>query len=175
MIPLTSARWSELCHAYAEDASDIPRLLAELEALPPEEGPGAALYSALWGALCHQGDIYSATDAAFPHLVAAISRAPERAPGTLFLLVACIEIARARGKRRGPEPPHDLQADYAAALARVPELVGRAGRCVWDDLLCRAALATLAAAKGCHRLAEAVLELEPATVKELLRHKYDDE
>jgi len=61
-----------------------------------------------------------------------------------------------------------------AAVARVPELAARAGGAIWDEVFCRSALAAVAAAKGCPVLADAVLELEPATIRELLRHKYDE-
>src|SRR5437660_4295435 len=129
MLPLDSKRWSELSHAYG-DASDIPALLVELESLPPDVGSEAEPYFSLWSALCHQGDVYDGSYAAVPHMVRIMGTAPERVPMTLFLMVACIEIARFKG--RGPAIPADLQADYSAALARVPELVAGAARASWD-------------------------------------------
>jgi hypothetical protein len=89
---------------------------------------------------------------------------------TLFLMVACIEIARA--KSRAPAVPSDLVVDYTAAMSRIPELVGIASRSNWDHWYCGAALSAVAAAKGFPELAEALLELDPDTVKDLLRRKF---
>ena len=168
MIPLDSKRWSELSHACG-DASDIPSLLGDLESLPPEVGPESEPYFSLWSALCHQGDVYDGSYAAVPHIVRVMGTAPEKVPMTLFLMVACIEIARAKG--RGPVVPSDLQAKYADALSRIPELVGIAARMSWDHWYCGATLAAVAAAKGFPELAEAVLELDPDMVKDVLRRK----
>lgn len=169
MLPLDSKQWSELSHAYG-DASDIPSLLSELAPLPPDVGSEAEPYFSLWSALCHQGDVYVGSYAALPHIVRVMGTAPERVPMTLFLMVACIEVARMKG--RGPAVPPDLQADYSAALSRIPELVGAASRLSWDHWYCGAVLAAVAAAKGFAELAEAVLELDPDTVKDVLRRKF---
>jgi hypothetical protein len=172
MLPLDSKRWSELSHAYG-DAADIPQLLAELESLPPNVESEAEPYFSLWSALCHQGDVYAGSYAAVPHIVRIMGTAPERVPWTLFLMLACIEIARFKG--RGPAMPPDLQVDYSAALARIPELVAGAARATWDHWYCGAALAAVAAAKGFCQFAEAVLELDPATIKDVLRRKFGEE
>ena len=171
MLSLDSKRWSELSHAYG-DASVVPSLLAKLESLPPDVGSEAEPYFTLWSALCHQGDVYVGSYAAVPHIVRVMATAPERVPMTLFLMVACIEIARAKG--RGPAVPAELQADYSTALSRIPELAGRAARASWDHWYCGAALAAVAAAKGFWELAEAVLELDPDTVKDVLRRKFGE-
>jgi len=92
---------------------------------------------------------------------------------SLFLMVACIEIARSKG--RGPAVPPDLQTEYASALAQIPELVAGAARRKWDHWYCGAALAAVAAAKGFAQFAEAVLELDPDTVKDVLRRKFGEE
>jgi hypothetical protein len=172
MLPLESPGWSELADAYGA-SSDIPGLLADLLALPPDRGGEAEPYFSLWSALCHQGDVYTASYAAVPHIVRAIAGGPERAPWSLFQMVACIEIARAKG--RGPEIPPGLQADYFAALAQVPELVARAAAASWDHWHCGAALSALAAAKGFTSLAEAILELDPDTIEDMLKRKFGED
>ena len=63
MLPLDSPRWNELKQAYGT-AEDIPVLIQTLAA-----EPGPDHWNELWGYLCHQGSVYSATYAAFPHLV----------------------------------------------------------------------------------------------------------
>ncbi len=63
MLRLDSLEWLELGHAYGS-AHDIPILLTRLAS-----GDNDAL-DPLFGALCHQGSVYSASFAAMPHLVA---------------------------------------------------------------------------------------------------------
>jgi len=172
MLPLNSPRWAELRDAYGA-SSDIPGLLRDLEALPPDEGTEAEPYFSLWSALCHQGDIYTATYAAVPHFVRVAAGAPERVPWTIFQMVACIEIARNQG--RGPPLPRDLKTDYLAALGQIPEIVSRAAKVGWDHWYCGAALAAIAAAKGFCQYAEAILELDPDTIKDMLRRKFGEE
>jgi hypothetical protein len=169
MIPLDSNEWSHLSHAYGE-ASDIPALLQELEALPSDSEPETEPYFSLWSAICHQGDVYTASYAAVPHIVRIIGSARRHVPWTLFQMIACIEIARATG--RGPEVPANLRPSYDAALHEIPLLVAKAADAEWDHWYCGAALAALAASKGLHAFAEAQLELDPDTIKNLLHHKY---
>jgi hypothetical protein len=171
MLPIDSERWSQLSHAYGE-ASDIPQLLIELESLPRDEGSEAEPYFSLWSALCHQGDVYTASYAALPHLVRVMAGAPERVPMTLVLMVACIEIARRQG--RGPALPPDLESNYLAALEQVLSIVGSMARSPWDVWFCGAALAAIAAAQGFHQLAEVVLELGPETTEKVLRRKFGE-
>jgi hypothetical protein len=165
MIPLDSPEWAQLRHAYGA-AEDIPGLLRDLSALPPNDGPEAEPYFSLWSALCHQGDAYSASYAAVPHITAAMARDPTHVPWTLFLLVASIEIARHTG--RGPALPEYMRVPYEQALRSIPALVGSAAAVPWDRWYCSAALAALAVAKGYFDFGEALLELDEATVKELL-------
>jgi hypothetical protein len=87
-------------------------------------------------------------------------------------MVACIEIARRKG--RGPAIPHDLETDYYAALARIPSVVGIAASARWDHWYCGAALAAVAASKGFCQYAEAILELDPDTIQDLLRRKFGE-
>jgi hypothetical protein len=143
-----------------------------LESLPPDDTAEAEPYFSLWSALCHQGDVYFGSYAAVPHIVRVIGTAPDRTPWTLFQMVACIEISRANG--RGPEIPADLRDDYAAALAQIPALVGAAAKVKWDDWYAGAALAAIAASKGLHRLAEAVLELDPDSIEAFLDRKFNE-
>ena len=165
MVPLDDQRWSDLQNAYGS-SRQIPELLRQLKSHPPDDEPEAEPYFSLWSALCHQGDVYTASYAALPHIVAAIELAPAKAQWTLFLMIACIEIARSKG--RGPEIPADCKMAYVESLGKVPQLVGSAASTTWDHWYCGAALASIAAAKGFHEMAEAVLELNPQTIKEML-------
>ena len=88
-------------------------------------------------------------------------------------MLACIEIARAKG--RGPEIPPALRADYFAALGRIPELVARAATVNWDHWYCGAVLSALATSKGFASIAEAILEIDPETIDHMLRRKFGEE
>jgi hypothetical protein len=77
MLSLDSPHWRELQHAYGS-AADIPPLLRALESLPPSAGREEPWFT-LWSALAHQGDVYSASFAAVPHVIRALSIASARA------------------------------------------------------------------------------------------------
>jgi hypothetical protein len=172
MLPLDSPKWSVLTHAYGS-AGDIPPLLGLLEEYPPYKDWQSEPYFSLWSALCHQGDVYSASYAAVPHLVRTIEASPTRAHWTLLQLIACIEIARA--KKRGPDLQTDLHDDYRAALKKLPDLVAAAAQVPWDDEYCTIALSAVAAAKGHTSLAEVLQDLDPQTLVELERIKFGEE
>lgn len=164
MLELDSSRWAELVHAYGS-ADDIPDLLRALDDLPGGDGQSEPWHS-LWSALAHQGDVYSASFAATPHVVRLLSAGPSSAPVDFFHFPAWIEICRQRNRT---EIPFDLKRDYFEALGLLPELVAHASTREWDaEFLC-VALAAIAAAKGPADVAEAVLELTPAVSKHFLQ------
>jgi hypothetical protein len=136
LLELDSPRWSELEHAYGA-ASDIPALLRQLATLPSSEDDSEPWFT-LWSALAHQGDVYSASFAAVPHVVRALATAPERADFTYFQFPACVEAYRQ--KHQVPIPA-DLASAYHAALAQLPALVAAAAVRPWDEGFLRCALA----------------------------------
>jgi hypothetical protein len=156
MLDLDSPRWADLAHAYG-NAADVPGLLRQLQDFPSSEGESEPWFS-LWSALAHQGDVYSASFAAVPHVVAVLATAPKRADSSYFQFPAWVEICR---ERESAEVPPDLSEAYLQALAQLPALVAAAAGREWDHGLTVSALAAIAAAKGAHSLADAVLELSP--------------
>ena len=170
MLQLDSPKWSELSHAYGS-AADIPAMLHQLEQMPPHDGSKAPPYFMLWSSLCHQGDAYTASYAAVPHIIRVLASAPTRAHWDFFLLPTCIEIARAGG--RGPEIPAELSDDYFTALRRIPALAAAAAESQWDEGFCRIISAAIAAAKGQPSLGEAILELDASTVKKFMKARFD--
>ena len=163
MLDLDSPRWSELRHAYGS-ASNIPGLLRLLSTLPTSEDDKEPWFS-LWSALAHQGDVYTASFAAIPHVVHALASAPEKADFTYFQFPAWVEICRGK---TGVEIPADLQAAYFVALSQLPSLVAAAATREWSPETLPCALAAVAAAKGQVTIAEAVLELTPEVAEEFL-------
>ncbi len=159
MLSLQSPHWSELRHAYGQ-AADIPALLERLRELPKSEGE-AQPWFALWSALAHQGDVYSASFAAVPHVVAALATAPAQADASFFQFPAWVEICRAKN---GTEVPEELRVSYFEALARLPALVAQAASRPWEPGFLACTLSAVAAAKGHHAVAEAVLEMSSPEV-----------
>jgi hypothetical protein len=108
--------WSTLRHAYGL-ASDIPaRLEHARHAAPPRDYRDEPWFS-LWSALCHQGDVYTASYAAVPELVAiAEARRSEALVSVECLyMAAIIELERA-------ELSPELAVPYQSAIVRGAEL-----------------------------------------------------
>lgn len=166
MLALDDPRWNELSHAYGT-ASDIPALLRQLGKLPSVE---AEPWNALWSALAHQGDVYPASFAAVPHVVAALADNPTAADATYFQFPAWVECCRSR---QGIEVPEDLLWAYRSALSRLPGLVAETSKRPWNDGFMRCALAAIAAAKGQPIIAEAVMELDRSVAEEFLEWFHD--
>lgn len=91
-LPLNSPIWSELDHAYGK-ADDIPALLQELSKKSDFDDPNCEPMFALWSSLCHQGDVYTASFAAFPHLVEIASNKVPSDMGHILMLAAAIAAA----------------------------------------------------------------------------------
>jgi hypothetical protein len=164
MLSLDSPRWFELDHAYGA-AGDIPRLLKQLENLPSSRGQDEPWFS-LWSALAHQGDVSSASFAAVPHVVKALTASPSTADYSYFQFPAWVEICRC--KKQVPIPS-DLEAAYFGSLSQLPSLVAAASSRLWDADFLACALGAIAAAKNQPIVAEAALELSPETAKEFLQ------
>jgi len=157
MLELDNSRWSELTHAYGA-ASDIPDLLHALAKRPEQQGANDEPWFTLWSSLCHQGDVYTASYAAIPHIVEiALSQANPIDFGFL-LLPASVEVARTNG--RGPEVPDFLLPAYDLAISRLPDCVLAHRGESWSQDMTIAAMAAMAVAKSHHALAEAVMNLD---------------
>jgi len=160
---LDSPKWSELKHAYGS-ASDIPDLLRQLEAMPSSDGRKEPWFS-IWSSLAHQGDVYTATFAAVPHIVRILSQAPTKADFSYFGFPAWVEVCR---QKNSVPIPKELETDYFAALKLLPSLVASAAEREWDEIFLACALSAIAAAKGFGSVAEAVQELRPKVAEEFM-------
>jgi hypothetical protein len=161
MLKLSDSNWNNLSHAYGE-ASDIPALLTQLSEYPGQESYQSEPYFSLWSALCHQGDVYSASYAAVPHIIEFLAAHPSRATADYFMLPTCIEIARKKGN--GPQIPPDLERSYFSALRQLPALVAKVTPD--DEGFTRVLAAAIAVAHGEAALGEAILELSPDVLNE---------
>lgn len=176
MLELDSPRWGELRHAYRR-ADDIPQFLTELEAYPGAKGTmedaRAEPWFSLWSALCHQGDVYTASYAALPHLVRIGLTATERPPLDFFWLPTAVEIARR--KPRSPQIPEGLASAYFAGLHNLHDLAHVCAAWEWDMVFSQAVAAALLVSKGHGPLAEAILALTPDVVKTLVDEDDEEE
>jgi hypothetical protein len=165
MISLNQKEWFVLKDAYGS-AQNIPTYLAAVEADPsPKDTYDADPWFSLWSALCHQGDVYSASFAALPHLLRIAKAAQWPFASDLIALPVSIEIARIR---KGIQIPPELEGDYRLALKEIPEIVCQNVELAWDHVFTQTATAGLALCQGQVDLAEAIMELGPTTVKRFL-------
>jgi hypothetical protein len=164
MLSLDSPAWSTLQHAYGR-ASDVPDLLRQLESFPSSEGNAEPWFS-IWSALAHQGDVYTASFAAVPHVVQVLASDPPAASFDYFRFPAWVEICR---QRHAIAVPDDLAGDYFDALKTLGNVVCAVIDKAWnrDFLVC--ALAALAVSKGFPLIGEAIQELDDSTAESFLK------
>jgi hypothetical protein len=163
MLSLDSPKWSELVHAYGM-ASNIPHLLRQLETMPPFNGKEEP-WSSIWSSLAHQGDVYSASFAAVPHVVRILALAPNQADFSYFQFPAWVEICR---QKKSVMIPQELETDYFSALKLLPSLVAAAADREWDEAFLLSALSAIAAAKGYGKVAEAIQELNASVAEKFM-------
>jgi hypothetical protein len=132
----------------------------------PKSGYQAEPWFTLWSSLCHQGDVYTASYAALPHLVQIAVQTAGPIDFGFFLLPASIEVARAGD--RGPPVPDFLNASYSDAIALLMEAVNNHRAEPWDQDMVVSASAAIAVSKGHHRLAEALMNLDDDLIGKLV-------
>lgn len=168
MLALDDPRWSDLQHAYGP-AGDTPALLKQLADLPSSENDNEPWFS-IWSTLAHQGDVYSASFAAVPHVIEALASAPLKADFSYFQFPAWVEVFRTK---KGVSVPEDIAPAYFESLSRLPSLVGAAAARPWGEGFLCCALSAVAAAKGQPSVAEAVMELSPEVACEFMEWFYE--
>ena len=170
MLELDDSRWSELTHAYGV-ASDIPALLLALAKRPEQQSANGEPWFTLWSSLYHQGDVYTASYAAIPHVVEiALSHADPIDFGFL-LLPASVDVALTNG--RGPEVPDFLLPAYDLAISRLPACVIAHRGESWSQDMTIAAMAAMAVSKRHHALAEAVMNLDEDWISKINNGEWD--
>ena len=170
MLELDDSRWSELTHAYGV-ASDIPDLLHALAKRPDQQGPNDEPWFTLWSSLCHQGDVYTASYAAIPHVVEIALSQGRPIDFGFLLLPASVDVARTKG--RGPEVPDFLLPAYDLAISRLPDCVLRQRGESWSQDMTIAVMAAIAVSKSHHALAEAVMNLDEDRISKINNGELD--
>lgn len=166
MLPLDDLRWATLPDAYL--TSDLPRLLQQLlDEAPHFEHSGKTwdhwwerpeTGGQVWSLILHQGTVYPATIAAFPHLVRAVASLPPGQRASWLGALAELEAMRVVGTLHDPDGAVDatLEEAYHAALQYVVplavETLATPGRLPDGDVGTASVLALLAFARGDRRL-----------------------
>ncbi|WP_029868202.1 hypothetical protein [Sphingomonas sp. UNC305MFCol5.2] len=171
MLPLDNPRWSELRHAYGS-ASDIPPLLHQLRS---STAPGSDYrdepWFSLWSSLCHQGQVYSASYAAVPHIVQIALETTTPIHFSFLQLPASIEVARCT--EHGPEIAAELADAHFRAIANLVEIVALQRHHPWDQEMLLCAAAAQAVAKGHIPVAEALLNLDEGWIAKINEGAFD--
>ena len=167
MLSLEDERWGELQQAYGS-AANVPELLRQLRSSP---GPTGSYqeepWYSLWSSLCHQGDVYTASYAAVPHIVKIGCETRSPIAFSFLQLPSAIEVARRNG--RGPELPVELSQEYHRALTSLAEVVCLHRNEPWDQPMLLSAMAAQAVAKGHIEVAEAILNLDGDLISKINR------
>ena len=144
MLDLDDPRWRELGHAYG-DGGDIPALLHRL-AVEEDDFEGFKVWQQVWGCLCHQATLNTATYAAIPHIVAITkSRPPTRRLMHLAFIGTVAAHAPLPGSRRAQD---DLRPAYEEAPRAAETLILESLAEKWDEMSVVVLLASIAAVKG---------------------------
>jgi hypothetical protein len=155
MLSLESTRWEQLSQAYGS-AEDVPRLLEALACIGSESAR-EEVWFALWRTLYRQGEVFTASYAAVPHLLE-ISGAfglRERAQG--IHLITRIEVMRR--ETSSAAMPDDLVADYANTVDCLPDFIAASAGEPWPAEVAQIFSAALLVGKRQPDLARGVLEL----------------
>lgn len=166
MLALDDQKWPALSHAYGS-ASDTPALLRQLAILTlPQKEYDSDPWFSLWSSLCHQGNVFTASYAAVPHIVDIACRAEGPIDFSFFQLPAAIEVARQNGK--GPALPVEIEDAYLNSISRLMDCVSIHRHNEWDESTLFSALAAQAASKGHFRAAEAIMNLDNSLIEKLI-------
>lgn len=171
MLSLDDPCWSDLQHAYGS-AIDVPELLRALvSSTCPKTSYQDEPWFSLWSSLCHQGDVYTASYVAVPHIVEIASQVREPVDFGFFQLPTAIEVARQTG--RGPDIPEAYADDYHRAIKQLVENVSLHRNEAWDQSMLLSAAAAQAVAKGHVDVAEALLNLDTDWIAKINNCEFD--
>ncbi len=160
MLSLNSPRWNELSHAYG-NAGNIPAVLEQLKTAPPMAEPDSEPWFSLWSSLCHQYDVYTASYAALPHVIAiGASRPPGERLDHLYLAAS---IEGFRHLDDAPAMPEFLSEAYQEGIEQGAELCLDCLKLEWQEEKFQILLGALTVFKGHPQLGNALFELSEET------------
>ena len=145
MLDLGSPKWKNLSHAYGS-ADDIPELLRQLKTAPPPKNYQSEPWFSLWSSLCHQSDVYTASYAAIPHIVAIAKTKNLKERFDHLHFIAFVEACRHR--KKAPSIPAFLKKDYRSALEQAGKLTLECLIENWDEKELAVLLGAFAVLRG---------------------------
>jgi hypothetical protein len=148
--------WHLLHHAYGI-ATDVPALLEQVERFPAEPDWQSEPWFSLWSSLYHQGDIYTASIAAVPRIVSALSKAPSKGTLSFYLLPASIAIADSSNP---VSVPTDVRRTFNESLLALGAMASAALPSISDQHIAKAAQAAVLVSTGAFQQAGELLEAD---------------
>ncbi|MGH9767981.1 MAG: hypothetical protein ACREAB_11150 [Blastocatellia bacterium] len=145
-----------MSHAYG-GASNIPQLIKQLKTAPPPKDGKSEPWFSLWSSLCHQFDVYTASYAALPHIVAIAESKPVKQRLEFFSFIGAVEAYRHRNG--APPIPPFLEKDYFTAIEQAAGLILDSLVADWDEEEMIVLLGAYAITRGHHRLGNAIIFL----------------
>lgn len=155
MLRLDDPRWKELRTAYGSGA-DVPEKLSRLVERPSFQDLRLAdPDDLLYGFLCHQGTVYTATFAALPHLIerAALLGPRER----LELLIFAGFVEEGRNRNDAAAVPEFLSRAYIEAIKAAASIAWQDLAEPWDEWSFRYLVGAYAALRGFRRIGSAIM------------------
>ena len=154
LLSLDDSRWKELKTAYGS-AADIQEKLRRLLEYPSwKDGRLADPDDLLYGFLCHQGTVYTATFAALPHFIELAGRLEPRERLDLVIFAGSVE--EGRDFTGAAELPDFLSRAYLDALEVAARTAWADLAQQWDELDFRYLLGAYAALRGFRRIGLAI-------------------
>ena len=157
MLELRSPQWKKLKQAYGS-AEGIPELLTQLETARPSVNYQSEPWYSLWSSLCHQGDVYTASYAAIPHIITLALKRP--VPERFDFILMSAKIEAMRHKKKSPPLPRDLETAYEEAVRSGYSLVKTSLDHDWSEEEYRVLLGALAIFKGRPALGNMLLDFD---------------
>jgi hypothetical protein len=149
MLSLDDPRWAQLHHAYgvATDVPDLLRALARGEDRRQASRRGD-VWDMIWSALCHQGDVDTASYAALPHIVAIGAKRPTAEQSMFWSFAGAVALSDHRGLM-----PDDLRESYDEAVREADRLATACIATGVDESSARQLLWAMAALRGWRKAA----------------------
>lgn len=145
--------WNQLQDAYGA-AAGIPALLRSAATFPIEEDCQSEPWFSLWSALCHQGDVYSASIASVPEIVSILESNPGKATLSFYLLPTSIAIA---DHHNPVSIEQSIRQEFDESITRLGDIGRRALPAITDPNISIAATAAILVSNGSYTEAEGLL------------------
>lgn len=156
MLELDSNQWQNLEDAQG-NAQSIALLLQDLQTAPPPEDFEQEPWYSLWNRLCNDNTVYTASYAAFPHIIE-IANITAQDKKEHIILASSIEIYRHQAN--APAIPKFLEKSYKKSLKKALKITKEYFLTIEDEETCQLILAAMAAFKGYPQLGYAITLLE---------------